>query len=160
MSTGGVIAIVVGALVVVFLAVNRGLVHAGVQVPVGVGGQKGIVAPQPAQNYGGYLAATTAPQVSNILSTVISGANSALRSWLTPAPSAQTPPRVGASASSPSLSAQPSGPAVTYYQPTIGPVVSPDLSYNSTSQAAFDYSGLSFDNGFDPNASLDGVFSV
>lgn len=159
MSTGGVIALVVGGLAVIFLLVNRGLVNAG--VPVG----HGIVAPQPAQNYGGYLAASTAPQVSGLLSTVLSGVTSAAHSWLSPSSSSNTPaPNQAASSASPSLSAQPSGPAAAVSSPLgpsdvgmgwmIGPVIDPSLSYNATPGSAFDYAGLASDNSFDPNASL------
>lgn len=175
MSTGGVIAIVLGVGAVIFLAVNRGLITAGVQVPVGVGGQRGIVAPQPAQNYGGYLAATTAPQVSSLLGTAISGLNNAFSSWLHPTTVAKPAPQQGANVSSPSMAAQPSGPsyvsastntfiaAEAANTPTpIGPVIDPNMSYNATPGSAFDYSGMAFDNGFDPNASLEaaGVYGA
>jgi hypothetical protein len=168
MSTGGVIALVIGGIAVIFLLVNRGLVNAG--VPVG----HGIVAPQPSSNYGGYLAATTAPQVSGLLSTVLSGVTSAAHSWLSSnPPSSNTPaPNQSASASSPSLSAQPVGPnpgfiasggilAAGPLGPSdsgmgwmIGPQVDPTISYNATPANAFDYTGLAYDNSYDPNASL------
>jgi hypothetical protein len=156
MSTGGVVAIVIGAVVILFLAVNRGLINSGVQISP-TGAQRGIVAPQPAQNYGGYLAATTAPAVSSAVSSLISLGNGALTSWMRPANS-PTPVAQGGSVASPSLAAQPQGPAVTYYNANItpiGPVVSPDLGYVNTNQAAFDYVGLANDNGFDINASLE-----
>lgn len=167
MSTGGVIALVIGAVAIIFLAVNRGLVQSG--VPVG----HGIVAPQPASNYGGYLAASTAPQVSNILSTLLSGANSAFHNWLAPKSPGTPAPAQGFSSSSPSAAAQPTGPAPGAIQPSnfdttaglvdtsggwmIGPQVDPLVSYNQTPQSAFDYSGLASDNSFDPNASLEFV---
>jgi hypothetical protein len=164
MSTGGVIAIVIGAVVVIFLAVNKGLVNSGVAVG------HGIIAPQPAQNYGGFLAASTAPQVSNILGTILSGVNSSFHNWLAPATPATPAPAQGASATSPSVAAQPTGPAPGTIQPSsyttsaglvdtgmgwmIGPQTTPALGYDATSGAAFDYAGLTADNSFDPNASL------
>lgn len=162
MKTGAVIAIVVGVLAVLYLAVSRGLIGSGVAIGPG-GQQRGIVAPQPGSNYSGYLAATTAPQVSGILNTVLSGVNSAFHSWLAPSAPAAVPPAQGASANSPSLFAQPSGPAPQpsmYSAPTalVGPQIDPALQYDQTSGAAFDYAGLSNDNSFDPNASL-GMFA-
>jgi hypothetical protein len=162
MSTGAWIAVVVGVVAVIFLAVNRGLVQSGVQVGVGPGGvttTRGIVAPQPTANYGGYLAASTAPGVSNALNGALTGLGHALAGWMNPPAAASAPVAQGASASSPSLYAQPSGPALALGGTAVagalvGPQIDPTIQYDLTSGAAFDYSGLTQDNSFDPSASL------
>lgn len=172
MKTGGVIAIVIGVIAVLYFAFSRGLIGTGGQV-VGAGG---ILAPQPSSNYSGYLAATTAPSVAGILNTTLSGINSGLHSWLSPA--APTPVTgQGASASSPSLAAQPVGPSSSvvapgvgsvsilspgtvgpssYTAPTslVGPQLDTTISYGSTSGAAFDYAGLAASNAYDPSSGL------
>ena len=168
MNTGAVVAIVIGAVVLVFLAVNRGLVNSGVQVGVGPGGvttTRGIVAPQPSANYGGYLAASTAPGVAGALNGALTGLGHALAGWLTPPTTPQA---------APSLFAQPSGPSAasaaaiaggigiatpgggTYAEDgwAIGPQIDPVISYNSTGGSAFDWAGLSADNAYDPSAAL------
>ena len=177
MNTGAVVEIVIGAVVLVFLAVNWGVVNAGVQVGVGPGGvttTRGIVAPQPSANYGGYLAASTAPGVAGALNGALTGLGHALAGWLTPPTTPQAAPAQGASASSPSLFAQPSGPSAasaaaiaggigiatpgggTYAEDgwAIGPQIDPVISYNSTGGSAFDWAGLSADNAYDPSAAL------
>jgi hypothetical protein len=158
MSTGGWIAIVVGAVVVIFLAVNRGLITSGVQVGVGPGGvttTRGIVAPQPTSNYGGYLAASTAPGVSNALNGALTGLGHAIAGWMNPPTSVPASPSQGASAASPSLAAQPIGPSGAVAAGfAVGPQIDPSVGYGVTSGAAFDYAGLAGDNSFDPNASL------
>jgi hypothetical protein len=157
MKTGAVIAIVAGVLVALYFAVSRGLIGSGVAVKA----SGGVVAPQPAANYSGYLAATTAPQVSGILNTLLSGVNSAAHSWLAPSGAPSSPaPQQGASPTSPSLFAQPSGPApqpTSYVADTtlVGPQIDPVMQYSATSGSAFDYSGLAADNSFDVNASLE-----
>lgn len=159
MKSGAIIAIVVGVVAVLVIALNRGLISSGVQVPV-AGGVRGIVAPQPAQNYGGYLSAATAPGVSTFLNTALSGLGNAFGSWLSPSKSTPAPAQ-GSNPGSPSLAAQPLGPAQQAASLAdisggwmIGPTVNPVMSYNNTSGAAFDYGGLAADNGFDPNAGL------
>lgn len=164
MKAGAIIAIVVGVVAVIFLAVNRGLVSSGVSVGVGPGGStsvRGIVAPQPSQNYGGYLAATTAPGISSALNGALMGLGSAFASWMGK-PSTQAPVAQGASVSSPSLYAQPIGVTSTE-MPLSGSLVGPQpatlsglqLTYDSgSSGAAFDYAGLAADNAYDPSASL------
>ena len=172
MSTGGTIALVIGVLAVFYLAINRGLINSGVQVGVGPGGvtsTKGIVAPQPSQNYGGYLAASTAPGVSSALNGALTGLGSAFAGWFGPTNPIASPAQ-GASPNSPSGAAQPSGPSVaagaavaaatpgggSYAEDgwIIGPQVDPAVSYNSTAGSAFDYSGLASDNGYDPSVAL------
>lgn len=178
MSTGGIIAIVIGGLAILFFATSRGLINSGVSVGVGPGGvttAKGIIAPQPSANYGGYLAASTAPGVSSALNGALTGLGGALAGWLGRPSSSPAAPAQGASASSPSLAAQPSGPFMPSgpMPPTsigiptsgggtfaedgwvIGPQISPDISFNSTAGSAFDYSGIASDNAFDPSASLE-----
>lgn len=158
MSTGATVAIVVGVLAVFYLAVSRGLVSSGVSVGVGPGGitaAKGIIAPQPSSNYGGYLAASTAPGVSSALNGALTGLGSGLASWLHSSTPAQPAPQQGASASSPSLYAQPSGPAGAFVAgSTVGPITDPVVSYDATSGAAFDYPGLAADNGYDASVAL------
>lgn len=166
MKTGAIIAVVVGVVVVLYLAVSRGLIGSGVAVSVGPGGvttAHGIVAPQPGSNYSGYLAATTAPGVSSALNGLLTGVGGAFTKWLTPNAPAQPAPAQGANAASPSLAAQPSGPvpaaafgsaSATGSGAPVGPMVPPDISYNATAGSAFDYSGLAGDNGYDPSFSL------
>lgn len=155
MKVWGIVAIVGGILVALYFAASRGLIGSGVPV-----GRTGIVAPQPGTNYSGYLAATTAPQVSGILNTLLSGVNSAAHSWLAPSNSPSTVgPNQGASANSPALFASPVGPMdTTMISATgtlVGPQIPPDVQYNATPGSAFDYSGLAADNSYDPNASLE-----
>jgi hypothetical protein len=167
MKAGAIVAIVIGAVVVIFLAVNRGLISSGVSVGVGPGGVttgKGIVAPQPSQNYGGYLAASTAPGVSSALNGALMGLGGAFASWMhETTPPGTTPIRQGASPTSPSLGAQPIG-VTTSDAPIGGSLVGPQpatlsnlqLTYDAgTSGAAFDYAGLAGDNSWDSAASLD-----
>lgn len=158
MSTGATVAIVVGVLAVFYLAVSRGLVSSGVAVGVGPGGitsAKGIVAPQPSSNYGGYLAASTAPGVASALNGALTGIGSGLASWLHGSNPQAPAPQQGASPTSPSLYAQPSGPVGDFVAgSTVGPVVDPAVSYNATSGAAFDYPGLASDNGYDGSVAL------
>jgi hypothetical protein len=177
MKTGAVIAVVAGALILVFWATSRGLVNAG--VAIGPGGRpSGIVAPQPSQNYSGWLAASTAGGVSNILNTALSGLNNVFGSWMQRSPQAPTVAQ-GANSGSPSLAAQPVG--VTLAQiaalnqsvmapgtvqvstsdigsTLVGPQVDPAMSYAATAGSAFDMGGLYADNAYDPSASLDVAF--
>lgn len=159
MSTGGTIALVVGVLAIFYLAINRGLINSGVQVGIGPGGvtsARGIVAPQPSSNYGGYLAASTAPGVASALNGALTGIGSSLASWVhgSPAPAGPAPAQ-GASYNSPSMAAQPSGPVGSYVAgSTVGPVIDPVVSYDATSGAAFDYPGLAADNGYDASVAL------
>lgn len=164
MKAGVIIAVVVGAVAIIFLAVNRGLISSGVGISVGAGGStsaKGIVAPQPATNYSGYLAASTAPGVSSALNGLLSGLGSGFGSWLGGGGGSTPGPNQGANPASPSLGAQPSGPSLaTQNAPIGGALVGPQidpitgLTYDATSGAAFDYSGLAADNAYDPTASL------
>lgn len=169
MNTGAVIAIVVGAVVLVFLAVNRGLVSSGVQVGVGPGGAtsvRGIVAPQPSSNYGGYLAASTAPGVSAALNGAFTGLGSALAGWFSPPHSAPLSAQ-GSSPTSPAGPAQPTGPATAVETQSaviggalVGPQVDPIVSYNSTSGSAFAWDSLAADNAPDVSASLESAYTV
>lgn len=171
MKTGAIIAIVAGALILIFWATSRGLIQSGVQVgPTGT--QRGIVAPQPAQNYSGYLAATTAPQVSGILNGLLSGLSGSVSSWFGKSAAPQ-PVAQGTNANSPALAATGSAGVAasilnttnqqyiatlspsTYSDPgstLIGPQVDPALQYAGGS--AFDYAGLAADNAYDPAASM------
>lgn len=156
MKTGAVIAIVIGVVAVLYLAVSRGLIGSGA-VPLAGGG----VAPNPAKNYSGYLAASTAPQVSGFLNTAIAGVTSGLHAWFS-SPSAPTPaPAQGGSPTSPSFAAQPSGPSASSLTSQTGlagwfpgPSVDPSVSYNSTPGSAFDYGGLAAQNAYDPSTTL------
>jgi len=132
MKSGAIVALIIGALALVYLAVSRGLISSGVQVSStgGVISQRGIVAPQPTQNYSGYLAATTAPGVSGAINGALSGLANAFSSWMSKPPS-QNPPvsspaalpgaqtvasavgtGVGSIFGGPSLAAAPSGPSI------------------------------------------------
>lgn len=157
MRTGAVVAIVAGVLIALYWAFSRGIIGSG---GLGVRASGGVIAPQPSSNYSGYLAATTAPQVSGILNTVLSGVNSGLHSWLAPAQAA-TPAPTPAPAASPALAAQPQGPsglndsALFYSATPVGPQVDPTVSYAATSGAAYDLGGLASQNAFDPSSSLE-----
>ena len=163
MKPGAVIAIVIGVVAVIYYAFSRGIIGSGAVVTPG-----GILAPQPSSNYSGYLAATTAPQVSGILNTVLSGVNSGLHSWLAPSSPSTPAPAQSASPNSPSLAAQPSGPSSSaivvnpfnYGPAPVGPQVDAGLSYNFTPMNAFDYGGLAAQNTFDPAVSLEGNFAT
>lgn len=163
MSTGGVIAIVLGAVVLVFLAVNRGLVSSGVQVGIGPSGAtstRGIVAPQPSTNYGGYLAASTAPGVSSALNGALTGLGSGLASWFRPAPTSAPVVSQGANSASPSAAAQPVGVQTTNMPISgalVGPQITPisGLSYDATSGAAFGFGDLSAENAWTAADSLE-----
>lgn len=164
MSTGGIVALAIAAVAVIFLAVNRGLISSGVQVGVGAGGvtsTKGIVAPQPSSNYGGYLAASTAPGVSSALNGALTGLGSAFAGWFGGSPAPTKPVQQGATSNSPSLAAQPIG---TTDAPIGGALVGPQpaslsglqLTYDSgTTGAAFDYTGLANANSWDQSSSLE-----
>lgn len=179
MKDSTLIIIIVAGAAVLFWAVSSGLINSGIQVP------------QPAQNYSGYLAASTAPAVSNAINSVLGGLSNSLSGWLSgggptaPATAAGTPgiapasavqAAVAAAASSqisttdspvssslisPTFAAGPSGPdlsgLVASVQPpsNSGPVVDPSLSYNATTQNAYDYSGLASANPYDAGYSLD-----
>jgi hypothetical protein len=154
-----VIAVIAGV-ALLFWAVSTGLIKTtGGNVAIG----GGIVAPQPAQNYSGYLAASTAPAVSNALSGAVSGLSSSLSSWLSGlGGSTATPVGQAANPNSPALAAQPIGPQVI---PTLGsyagPQVDPLLAYDSTSGSAYDYAGLAGANSYDPSYDLStGAYSA
>lgn len=176
MKTGFLIAGILAAVGIVYLIFSKTLLGGNPAVSVGPGGrQTGILAPQPSTNYSGYLAATTAPQVSGILNTVLAGVNSGFHSWLSPSnpTPANAPANQGANMASPSLAAQPSGPYPTYgpaapgnaagsfsdlqaaFSAPVGPVVDPAMSYNATPGSAFDYGPLAADNAYDSAASLE-----
>jgi hypothetical protein len=149
--------IIVGALVVGFLVVFK--------YNTGVATGKTILAPQPSQNYGGYLQATTAPSVSSAISSMISGLGSSVGGWLgkSSSPSIATAGiaaagQVGAGIAPRLISGGPAGAAapnapVQLIAP-IGPITDPGLSYNATDYSSFDYGGLAYNNSYDPSASL------
>jgi hypothetical protein len=176
MKESTIIILVVAGVAALFWAVQTGLIKV-TGGAVNVGG--GIVAPQPSQNYSGYLAASTAPGVSGALNAILGGVGSTLSSWLAPAnanPAAPTPAQVAASVGpvpgsiqptsatigtqlvSPSF-AGPSGPSLANLMPSysatpIGPQTDASLNYDSTTGNAFDYNGLSGANAYDPAYSL------
>jgi len=161
MKAGVIVAVIVGAVAIIFLAVNRGLISSGVNVGFGPAGSttvKGIIAPQPTQNYSGFLAASTAPGVATALNGALAGLGKGFESWFGGGGGTQ-PVAQGASATSPSLFAQPSGPsaaaAATVGGSLVGPIIDPAMSYDMTTGAAYDYSGLSADNTWDSSATLD-----
>ena len=152
MKENTVIILVVAVAALLFWAISTGLLKTGVNV----GG--GIVAPQPSQNYSGYLAASTAPAVSGALSNAVFGLSSAFTSWLHPSggSSAPTPAGQQASATSPAGPAQPAGSTYASYDDSlVGPQIDPIMSYGATPGSAFDYSGLAASNAYDPSYSLD-----
>lgn len=170
MKDSTLVILVVAGAALLFWAVSSGIIRT-TGGGINVGG--GVVAPQPTQNYSGYLAASTAPQVSGAINTAISGLSGLFSGWLS---GSQVAPKTGQtySPSSPSLFAQPSGPAPTsgaklvsslnpsvgsayasYSDTLVGPQVSDDISYQATNGSAFDYYGLASDNAFDPDYSLE-----
>jgi|SRR6516162_359446 hypothetical protein len=169
MKDSTLVILLVGGAALLFWAVSRGFISAS---PTGLGtlpgpGQSGvIVTPQPTQNYSGYLAASTAPSVSSALSSVLSGFGNLASGWLSSkASGASVPPQQGASAYSPSMGAQPSGPspfatqsAYSAYDNTlVGPQIPDAVSYDATNGSAYAWAALADDNGYDPNYALYGV---
>ena len=156
-------------LIIIVVAVAAGLFFAfrggflapsptGIAVNARTGLPSGNIAvPQPAQNYSGFLAASTAPQVAGALGNFISGAASSALAWFSPKNPPPPPPQQGASTVSPSLGAQPSGPAVPSplygTEAYVGPQVDPVMAYPMDG-ASFGYASLATDNGFDPTYSL------
>lgn len=155
MSEKGTLYIVIGAVVIGLLVIFSK--QQAVQTQVALG-QKQII-PQASQNYGGYLAASTAPAVSSALSGFLTGLGNLTTSWF----HGSNPPQTA----SPSA-AQPQG-AQQYNSGGVGvnmplpvsvygataPVVISDTSYDNTTGSAFNYGGLAADNSFDPLYSLD-----
>jgi hypothetical protein len=157
----GTVAIIIGAIVIGFLVVFR----FNTQVATG----QRILTPQPSQNYGGYLAASTAPSVATALNGLISGFGSAATSWLKGSPRTvvQGAPPSPSAVASPAGIAAPVGPQPnlqanfiaglnTYSDPgstLVGPQTNPAITYDATNGLAFDYAGLSGDNAYDPAAS-------
>jgi hypothetical protein len=164
MKDSTIIILVVAGVAVLFWAVSTGLLKT-VGGPVTVPGTN-ILAPQPTQNYSGYLAASTAPGVSSALNGALSGLGTGLNhlfaGWFgsPTGSSAPTPIKQGSNPASPSLGAQPVGPsastiaAQTAEGSFVGPQI-PEIGYEVTSGSAFDYSGLAADNGYDPAYSLE-----
>jgi hypothetical protein len=172
MKDSTIVVLVVAGVVALFWAASTGLIKTGIQVP------------QPAQNYSGYLAASTAPAVTGALNSIIGGLSNSISGWLSPAAppttvsgtpgqiatlqasAASSSPQttdtpVGNQLISPTFAASPSGPNFTGLVASVqppqnsGPVVDPSLSYASTSQAAYDYTGLAASNPYDAGYSLD-----
>lgn len=170
MKDSTVIILIVGGFALLFWAMSRGLLT-GTPTGLGVNPATGrpygvITAPQPTTNYSGYLAATTAPGVSSALNGALSGIGTGLNNlfsgWFGGASTAPSPNQT-ASASSPALAAQPNGAVygpfvdASTFQGTanpIGPVINPEMSYNSTSGSAFDFYGLANANSPDMTYSL------
>lgn len=161
MKDSTIIILVVAVVGVLFWAFSKGFITSGA-VPIG---HTGILAPQPTTNYSGYLAASTAPGVSNALNGLLTGIGGAFTGWFggggpgTPAPVVAQ----GANPKSPTLAAQPQGVSTTSYV-IGGSLVGPQpatlsglqLTYDAgTSGNAFDYAGLAGDNSFDSSYSLE-----
>jgi hypothetical protein len=155
MKEAPTLAIVVGAVVLFYLAMKSGWIGANPSAAVPVG--RGVYAPQPAQNYSGYLAASTAPGVSNALNGILSGVGSALSGWLTrsantPAPAVQAAAPTGPNQAA-STGVGPSNPLGI--SDSSNPLLWTDpLAYDNTSVSAFSYDPLAADNAYDPNYSL------
>ena len=152
MNTGTALVLVGGAIAILFLATSKGLISSGA-VPVG----RGVYAPQPAQNYSGYLAASTAPGVSGALNNILSGLGSGLSGWLSrktnvPAPNVQAAAPTGGYQAV-STGVGPSNPTGT--SDSWDSMLWQDpLAYDNTNQVAFAYDPLAVDNAYDPNYSL------
>jgi hypothetical protein len=157
MKDSTIIIILLGGAALLFWAVSTGLIQTtGGAVRVGPqGAVSGVVAPQPAQNYSGFLAASTAPGVSSALNSALSGIGNAFSAWLTPHNPTVAAGQGPVSATPPTLSAQPSGPVgATIAGASVGPIIPPELSYDATTGAAYDWMGLANANSFDPSYSL------
>jgi len=152
MNTGTALVIVGGVLAVLFFATSKGLISSGA-VPVG----RGVYAPQPAQNYSGYLAASTAPSVAGALNNVLSGLSTGLGGWLsrkanTPAPAVRAAAPTG-EYQAVSTGVGPSNPTGTS-DSWDSMLWTDPLAYDNTNQTAFAYDPLALDNAYDPNYSL------
>lgn len=158
--------ILVGGLIaLLWFASAKGLIASGA-VPVG----KGVYAPQPAQNYSGYLAASTAPAVSGALSTILSGVAGGLSAWLHPKSSTPAPAVRAAAPTSAGYNGSggvgPSNPlGISTDDPAYQAMISGysdqmRAGYDQTSGSAFSYDALALDNAFDPNYSLDQTYLV
>ena len=172
MKDNTVILLVIGGLVLLFWAMSKGLLGTGatgLAINPATGQPYGAISvPQPSTNYSGYLAASTAPGVANALNGALTGLSSMFAGWLGTSSTPTPAPAQGANPASPSLAAQPSGPTssfysgasapamldATQYAANVGPSVPPDISYNATQGAAFDFPGLTADNAYDPSYSL------
>jgi hypothetical protein len=165
MKESTVILLVVGGFVLLMWAVSTGVLRTtGGNIQLG----GGIVAPQPTQNYSGYLAASTAGGVSDVLNTALSGLSGSVAGWFGGSGGSSTVVNQGPvqpASQAPTAAAQPSGPTpsgfysgvsapammnATQYTP-VGPIPPPDISYASTSQSAFNYDALANANSYDPS---------
>ena len=176
------IIVIIGGFILLFWAFSRGLIGSGIgPTGIAVNPQTGVASgaisvPQPTQNYSGYLAATTAPGVSNALNTLVGGLGTTLSGWFS---GGSNPPQVAQgpaapAVQAPSQAAQPSGPTpinpitgggffaganapamlnATAATP-VGPITDPSVTYDATSGSAFDFGGLAASNSVDPTYSL------
>lgn len=156
MKEAPLIAIIVGGVALLYLAVKSGWIGANPTAAIPVG--KGVYAPQPAQNYSGYLAASTAPGVSNALNGIISGIGGAVSGWLhspsvnTPAPAVRAAAPTGANQAV-STGVGPSNPLGI--SNSNDPALWTDpLLYDNTNVTSFAYDQIAADNAFDPSYSL------
>jgi hypothetical protein len=163
---GVIVVIVLAVAAGLFFAFKSGFISPGLGMTAG-GKQVGTIAvPQPTQNYGGYLAATTAPAVSAGIGNLLTAGSHWIAGLASPAASATPAVASGANPASPTLAAQPAGPnnasqaamiAAEGMGTTVGPMVDPQIAYDATAGSAFDWAGLSADNAWTSDASLDGT---
>lgn len=150
------LAIVIGGFALIYLAVKSGWIGPNQSAAIPVG--RGVYAPQPAQNYSGYLAASTAPGVSSALNGLLSGIGGAVSGWLHQAPKNVPAPNVQAAA--PTGAYQSASTGVGPMNPTgisdsNDPFLWTDpLAYDNTDVMSFSYDALAADNAYDPTYSL------
>jgi hypothetical protein len=150
------LAVVIGGFALLYLAVKSGWIGGNPNAAIPVG--RGVYAPQPAQNYSGYLAASTAPGVSDALNGLLSGVGGALSGWLhtrssnSPAPNVQAAAPTGAYQAA-STGIGPSNPLGI--SDSNNPMLWTDpLAYDNTGVTSFAYDALAADNAYDPTYSL------
>ncbi len=155
MKEAPLLAIVIGGFALLYYAMKSGWIgpNPGAAVPVG----RGVYAPQPAQNYSGYLAASTAPGVSNALNGLLSGIGGALSGWMHTKPT-NTPANVQAAAPTGAFQAASTGVGPSNplgLSDSNDPFLWTDpMAYDNTDVTSFSYDALAADNAYDPTYSL------
>lgn len=158
MKEAPLLAAIVGGFALLFLAMKYGWIGGNPNAAIPVG--KGVYAPQPAQNYSGYLAASTAPGVSDALNGLLSGIGGAVSGWMhksqnVPAPAVQAAAPTGAYQAV-STGVGPSNPLgiSDSFDPALW---SNPIAYDNTDVTSFSYDPLAADNAYDPTYSLTAV---
>lgn len=156
MKEAPLLAVIIGGFAILYLAIKSGWIGPNQSAAIPVG--KGVYAPQPAQNYSGYLAASTAPGVSSALNGLLSGIGGAVSGWLhtpsvnSPAPNvrAVTPTSYSQSVSTGIGPGNITGTADSFDQT----LWDNPIAYDNTDVTAFSYDAIAADNAYDPTYSL------